>query len=333
VGAVLLAVCIFGVIKIVDHFTETKLLSSGTQVSITIDEGESAKSIGATLQKAGLVTSVDAFTSFVTKQDVANALKPGTYEMTGGMSLEDIVNLLVEGPTYGGVELIIPEGQTVEQTAARVESTCSIPAADFISLAYSASSYADDYPFLSKVYNNSMEGYLFPKTYDVPPGTTADGIIRMMLDQFKTETASLDLSYAASKNLDQFDVVTIASCIEKEAYFDDDRTLISSVIYNRLSQRIKLGLDVTVSYAVGKAGTGQELTVDDLQTESPYNTRLNYGLPAGPICSPGLASLKAAASPAQTEYLYFILTSEKSEFYVTYEDFQAGKAAWQSSQS
>ncbi len=331
VGLVVVALLCWGAYSLVSHFfMENKALADGSKVTIVVEQGESAKSIAGSLKDAGLIQSADSFLAYVKDQDVADALKPGTYAMTVPVSFAEIVDMLVAGPAYDGVALTIPEGQTIEQTAALVEKACAIPASEFKQLAYSASSYSSEYVFLNGVYNNSMEGYLFPKTYDVPADATADDVIRMMLDQFQLETVGLDLTYAKSKNLDLFDIVTIASCIEEEAFFEEDRPKIASVIYNRLSQGIRLGLDVTVSYAVGKSG--EELTSQDLDIDSPYNTRKNYGLPAGPISSPGLASIQAAANPAQTDYTYFILTNEKSGFYNNYDDFLAGKAAWQAGQ-
>ena len=309
--------------------SDVELVADGVKVTFVVEEGQSATAVAAALQEQGFIRSSKSFLSEVESAGASGAIKPGSYSLVGGMTDAEIVDTLVAGPVFEGVTLTIPEGYTIEQIASRVEETCGISADEFTALAYNAAAYQGTYSFLEGVYNNSMEGYLFPKTYAVAADATADDIIRMLLDQFQTEFASVDLSYATSCNLTAFEVVTIASCIEKEAYFSEDRTKISSVIYNRLRAGMTLGLDVTTSYAVGKAGTGEELTAEDLDSDSPYNTRKNLGLPAGPICSPGLESLQAAAAPDDTPYLYFILTSEYSEFYETDEEFVEGKARWQ----
>ena len=195
----------------------------------------------------------------------------------------------------------------------------------------SASSYENDYPFLKGAYNNSMEGYLFPDTYAVEYGTSPDAVIRMMLDNFSAQIAGLDMSYASSKNLTTQDVVILASMVEKESRRDSDKGEIASVFYNRLREGMSLGSDVTTYYAVGKELT-EELTMNDLASDSPYNTRNpnHRGLPAGPICNPGLASLKAAAHPDETDYLYFFYSQsrDKTMFYKNQVSFDQGWAKY-----
>ena len=150
----------------------------------------------------------------------------------------------------------------------------------------------------------------------------------MMLDNFSAQIAGVDMSYASSKNLTTEDVVILASMIEKESREDADKANIASVFYNRLRTGMNLGSDVTTYYAVGKDLT-EDLTVSDLNSDSPYNTRnpQHRGLPAGPICSPGLASLNAAAHPSETDYLYFFysLSEDKTMFFKDQASFDA---AW-----
>lgn len=143
-----------------------------------------------------------------------------------------------------------------------------------------------------------------------------------MLSQYQSEVSSLDYSYASSKNLTAYDVLIMASVVEREATADN-RATVASVFYNRMSAGMQLQNDATVAYVVNG-----DPTPADLQVDSPYNTYLNYGLPAGPICSPGLDSLKAACSPAQTSYLYFYFTQNSDgtmnySFSDTYEEHQA----------
>jgi UPF0755 protein len=229
------------------------------------------------------------------------------------------------------VTLTIPEGLTAEQTAEKVQDACGISTSDFMARVNSASDYVADYPFLSGVYNNSLEGFLYPDTYYVYDNATADDVIRKMLDQFQQETSGLDLSYAASKNLTEYDVVTMASIVEKECMYDDERANVASVIYNRLHDGMRLQSDATVVYALGDSYTGNGVvTYDQIQVQSPYNTYLIDGLPPGPICSPQIASIKAAAQPASTSYLYFVTgdTQGHLTFCTTDDEFEAAKAKY-----
>jgi UPF0755 protein len=173
------------------------------------------------------------------------------------------------------------------------------------------------------------EGFLFPDTFELLKNAPVSDLIQLQLDDFKGRIRGVDLSYAKSKNLTLRDVVTIASMVEREAQLDSERKLIAAVIYNRLRQGIPLGIDATIRFAVGNYE--EPLTTSELQTDSPYNTRLNAGLPPGPIGNPGLASLEAAAHPARVDYLYYVVepgTCGEHSFSSTDAEFQADVAAY-----
>ena len=296
-------------------------VAQGTAVEVTVPEGASTKEIAQVLYDAKLIATTDEFTSAVQKANAATSLKPGSYEFTGGTSVDDIVTQMEKGPNAGGVT--VPEGSTLKQTAALVAQATDnrITSDDFLKCADNASAYESDYPFVKGAYNNSLEGFLFPKTYMIDQDATADDVVRMMLDQYKTETASLDYSYAHKQGLSAYDVLILASVIEKEAG-SSNRATVASVFYNRLADGMPLQSDATIAYVVG-----HDPTPDDLTTDSPYNTYLNKGLPAGPICSPSLDSLKAACAPESTDYLYFYFAKDSSGtmqyyFSATYEEHQ-----------
>jgi UPF0755 protein len=258
---------------------------------------------------------------------VDGAFKPGTYDLATRMPYDDLVKKLLAGPPVAYVDVTIPEGFTVDQIAVRLEEKAGIPADEFLALAkHGAAKYAADRPYLRDVKTGSLEGYLFPKTYRITEQMTADDVVRAMLDQFDKEIAQVDLSYAASKNLTLHDVVIIASMVEREARLDTERPLVSSVIYNRLRKGMKLEIDATIEYIL--PGNRPRLLNKHLKIDSPYNTYLYPGLPVGPIANPGLASLKAAAQPADTPYLYYVLTGKDGShtFCATYEEFQRAKA-------
>ncbi len=177
--------------------------------------------------------------------------------------------------------------------------------------------------------SKGREGFLFPDTFELRKGAPTSDLVQLQLEDFKGRIAGVDLGYARSKNLTLRDVVTIASMVEEEAMLDGERRLVAAVIYNRLREGIPLGIDATTRFATGNYT--QPLTESDLATDSPYNTRLNAGLPLGPISSPGLASLEAAARPAQVDYLYYVVepgTCGKHAFSSTNAEFQADVARY-----
>ena len=151
----------------------------------------------------------------------------------------------------------------------------------------------------------TIEGFLFPATYEFTRLTTGRRLVADQLAAFREQWAKVDLRYARSKNLTPYDVLIIASMVEKETAVASERPLVAAVIYNRLRNRMPLGIDATIRYGLGIPGT-ESLTKQALATDSPYNTRLRTGLPPTPIANPGLASMRAAARPARVPYLYYV---------------------------
>ena len=297
---------------------------AGQEVEVTIPDGSTTAGIASILKDAGVISDTSSFLQEVQKQNVEQKLKSGTYSLLTGSSDANVINQLMAGPNSTASTLQVPEGYTVAQIASLVEEKFGISSSDFIAQA-KASNYVADYPFLSEAANDSLEGFLFPKTYDFGGQTvTADSVIRAMLTQYQTEIATLDLDTARQAlearygtSFTNYDVLTMASIIEKEALTDDDRTLISSVFYNRIAASMPLQSDATLAYTLGR-----EVTADDLTQDDPYNTYTNMGLTPTPICNPGLASLTAAANPQDTSYYYFYITSSVHAFSETYEEHQ-----------
>lgn len=336
IAVVVLVVVIFGCYKLI----QTLALSDsdvipGVEVSLYIPEGATTSEIATILKDKGVISNKDKFVKKVRELGVESQLLPGKYTLTTGMSDEDVIRALRAGDAsvVEGNKLTIAEGLTLESTAIRVEEACGIPAADFIAEAYTADKYLADYPFLEGVYNNSLEGFLYPKTYMIPEDSDAEYVIRVLLDQFRieTENAGLDLTLAAEKNLNLNDIVIIASMIEKEVLVEEERPLVGSVIYNRLHEGMRLQICATVVYAIGLEDyDGHPLLESDLEVDSPYNTYLIDSLPAGPICSPRIESIMAAANPATTDYFYYVLASAEGThaFCATYEEFEVANAAY-----
>ena len=224
-------------------------------------------------------------------------------------------------PTF---TLTVPEGLTIEQTAEVVAEQSKISEDKFAS----AARHTDyGYSFLNHREIETTEGYLFPKKYEFEEGTGATQVVNRMLEQYLIETQNLDFSdVRGGPNLSEYEIVTAASLIEREAANPAERPLVASVIYNRLEAGMPLQVDATIQYARGEPK--ERLSLQDLEIESPYNTYKNSGLPPGPICSPSLASLKAAVSPEQTDYLYYVLNKDGDEHFFTnnYNEFLEAKA-------
>ncbi len=299
-------------------------VDAGRSVQVDVPRGSSPADVGRVLAARGVIDNAAMFRLRVQWAGAEGQLQPGVYDLRTGMTYGDAIEALREGPPVVLTTLTIPEGWTIRQVAARVEEKTGVPSAEFSDLA-TKGARSFRFAFLSSNPTDSLEGYLFPKTYRVAPGATAREILEMMLTQFGEETSGLDLAYAASRGVTMHGLVTIGSMVERETKTADDRPLVSSVIYNRLSKGMYLEIDATVQYVLGNK---PRLLYSDLRVRSPYNTYLNKGLPPGPIASPGLASLQAAAEPADTGYLYYVLTHKDGShsFALTREEFLRLKA-------
>lgn len=292
----------------------------------TIPAGATANDIADALEEAGLVPSAKDFMKRAKALEVDDKFQAGTYSFTAGMTLDDVINALATGD-LGGISLTVPEGYTVDQVAEAVDKATEgdISAKEFKSAA-KASNFEEDFEFVAGAYDDSLEGFLFPKTYRIAEGDTAETLIRAMLNQYSAELQSLDMSAAEKlkkadgSSFSQYEILVIASLIEREAQLDEERAKVASVIYNRLADDMPLQIDATTAYLYGS-----DFTVDQLHEEGPYNTYDQTGLPAGPICSPGVASLEAAANPEKTDYLYYVTKGDNSgahNFSKTYEEHQ-----------
>ena len=295
-------------------------------VTVEIPGGATTQDIAEILAEAGVVSDPLRFRLQARLEGVDGDFKPGTFTIEDA-NIDKLFAQLVAGPPIDYVDVTIPEGFTVEEIAARIEARTGIHSAEFLQYAESgAEGYVATRPYLAGAYEGKLEGYLFPKTYRILKGATAAEVVDMMLDQFEQEFATVDVTWANANGLSTQDIVTIASMIERETMVDTERPLVSSVIQNRIDLGMRLQIDATIEYVI--ASRQVRLTYDDLQIDTPYNTYRNGGLPPGPISNPGLASLEAAANPATTDYLYYVLTSKDgSHTFTTNEaDHLAAKA-------
>jgi UPF0755 protein len=282
----------------------------GTPVRVIIPEGASGSEIASILQRAHVVRSGFVFRLIARLRGVSTDLKPGAYDLTTGMGVTKALDTLRNGVPLKVFHFTIPEGKTIPEIAAIVANHTRISAASFLQAVHSGRHRLPIMPAQS----TNLEGLLFPKTYEIVEKTTADDLVELMLHQFTIDTAGLDFSRATRLKITPYQVVIVASLIEREAKVERDRPLIASVIYNRLARPMRLQIDATVEYAI-LLQTGHykyPLTTQDYtDVVSPFNTYRIDGLPPGPIASPGLASLTAALNPANTNYYYYVLTSDQ----------------------
>jgi UPF0755 protein len=286
---------------------------------VEVVKGDTLSSVAEKLERAGVVDSAFMFKVEARLGGYGTEIKTGQYTFSPGEDSEVILQKLTAGEAVPTLAITVPEGLNFEQTAREVASQSGVSAAAFEEAA-SRTDYG--YGFLEDPAVKSTEGFLFPKQYEFEEGTTASQMVTRMLEQYLMETETLDISGAKDRlNLTEYELVTVASLIEKEASSPEERPLVASVIYNRIREGMPLQIDATVLYALDRPT--KELSLADLEIDSPYNTYENTGLPPGPICSPSRQSLEAAINPAQTDYLYYVLKADGEEHFFTgnYNEF------------
>jgi uncharacterized YceG family protein len=301
------------------------------RVVVTIPKGAGVGEVGDLLDSKGVVASSTLFQLRATLAGKRSDLYAGRYVLAHGMSYGAALDALSTPPVKKTTTVTIPEGFSRAQAAPLV-------AEDGLAGSYVKetvrSKYLNPAAYGGKDAKN-LEGFLFPDTFELKPGAPAADLVQLQLQDFKRRIKGVDMSYARSKNLTVYDVLTIASMVEREAQLDSERKLVAAVIYNRLHQGIPLGIDATTRFAVGNYT--RPLTESELATPSLYNTRTHQGLPPGPIDSPGLASIEAAAHPAKADYLFYVaepgacnklaFSSTEAEFNADVERYNSAREA------
>lgn len=295
------------------------------ETRVEVVQGDTLSSVADKLEEGGVIGSSFLFTLQARMGDESAEIKPGGYTFTSGEDREQIMTKLKEGEAVPTFALTVPEGLTMDQTADVVaESNGDITRRQFLR---AANSTDYGYAFLEDRAIRDTEGFLFPKSYEFEDGTTADQVVNRLLEQYLLETEAVDYAAASEDlNLSEYELLTVASLVEREAVNDEERAVIASVIYNRIRAGMPLQIDATVQYARGEQK--ENLSLQDLEIDSPYNTYQNPGLPPGPIASPSLESIEAAVSPQETDYLYYVVTPEGGEHFFTnnYDEFLQAKA-------
>jgi len=301
--------------------TSKSLIEKGLDVEIQIQEGMSLTDIAGLLEEKGIVDSGLFFKVYAEEKGFEKKMMPGTYNLRTGSEYSEVLKAITTGPAVITFKLAIPEGFMVSQITERIQSELPFIKNTDLEIAISPANYSYDFLNDNNLKVESLEGFLFPKTYEVLAEYNAKNVIEMFLSQYQLETSNLDYGFAFENNLTAYDILKIASMIEKEAYIPEERTLISSVIHNRLKINMALGIDATLIYFLDKWDS--PLTESDLNTDTPYNTRMYAGLLPTPIYNPGIESIKAALNPEETDYLYYVVTdpvNHKHSFSKTLEE-------------
>jgi uncharacterized YceG family protein len=290
----------------------------GDAVRVTIPRGASLSQIADRLEQAGVVEDAGFFQLRARLTGHTGDLRPGSYELKKDMSFTAALDALQEGVPPNVVQVAVPEGLSRSEIRPLTKGLRG----NYVRASRRSSK-------LNPVHYRaprgaSLEGFLFPSTYELKKGRPVRQLVNAQLAEFKRNFGKVDLSYARRKNLTPYDVLIIASLIEREAMVAKERPLIASVIYNRLHEGIPLGIDATVRFITGN--WKRPLRKSEIENPSPYNTRVHGGLPPGPIGNPGLSSIRAAAHPAKSKYLFYVVKVDscgEHKFAKTDAEFQA----------
>lgn len=295
--------------------------SGSGDTTVVVQPGDTATDIAATMVKQGVVKSEKAFAKAAKSDNRALGIQPGTYKLHKQMSGAAALALILDPTARLLSRVTIPEGLSVKDTLTLISQKSKISLASLQAAAKDTA--ALELPAYAK---GKLEGFLFPETYDLEPDTTAASLLKSMVDQYKAKVTDAGLlEKAATVNLTPYELLIVASLVEKETQQPDERAKVARVIYNRLEQDFFLGVDAAVLYGLGRSKGG--LSAADLAKDTPYNNRLNKGLPPTPIANPGVASLAAAAAPAAGPWLYYVLDADKPGHHLFTDDRDVFNAA------
>jgi UPF0755 protein len=288
------------------------------KVELTIPTGATGADVAELLVERDVIRSTFVFNLIARLQGFGGGFQAGKYvSLTTNMTVDEALDALREGPFVETVSASFPEGYRLEEVADRAAEQLGIPRRMFIRAARSGT-YSIP-PYLPGG-TGTVEGFLFPNTYDFLTDVDAKGVIDRLLEEFDRQADTLPWDQAKALGVSPYEVVTIASMIEREARVPEDRPKIARVIYNRLKQGMALEIDATVQYALGD---WEPILIADREVDDPYNTYLHAGLPPGPIASPGRASLEAALAPADGPWIYYVVIDAEGRhaFTHSYEEF------------
>jgi UPF0755 protein len=304
---IIVAGLVFGGFYVAYHNGLEPVATFGVSKVFVVKPGERVPDIASSLHDAGLIRSRNAFITYLNLHGLRARINAGSYSISPMLTGPQIANLMATGQTLAD-RLVVPEGYRLSQietlaTAHGISATAFQAALD----APHSQSFLAGKPAAV-----SLEGYLFPDSYEISPQTTAAQLVNTMLNNFGQRVGPAYTTAFAAEGLTLHQGLTIASIVEREVSNPTDRPIVAQIFLSRLKLGMPLGSDVTAQYASDLLGVPFSTSVN-----SPYNTLLKPGLPPGPICNPGLGSLDAVAHPAQTSYLYFLSGKDGKTYYAT----------------
>lgn len=311
-GLVILVVAIVvlgGILVAGGSYYNWATTAKGPKAPVTVEilRGATGAQVAELLKAKNVIRSAFVFKLEAKFRGFGGGFQAGRYtRLTTNMTIAAVLDALKRGPSVESLTVTFPEGLTVPQVAGRAAAKIGISRKAFLKAARSGKYSLP--PFLPAG-KKTIEGFLFPNTYDFLKDATAGTVIKRLLSEFQREAGGLPWDQAKALGVSPYGAVIVASLIEKEARFAPDRAKIARVIYNRLKKGMLLQIDATINYALGRSGP---ILLKDRDVPSPYNTYLHTGLPPTPIASPGKASLLAALAPAPGDWLYYILVDCKT---------------------
>jgi len=293
----------------------------------TIEQGEGLDSIASNLKERGLISSKLLFNSYIFIQDEQSLLQVGEYNLSPLMSISEIAEKIVKGETIEN-KITIIEGWNLKNIAQYLEDKEITQKEDFLEIASSSKTFNQDFLYLDdKPTEEGLEGYLFPDTYSIRTTDSAEDIIKMMLNNFDKKMTSDLREEIEEQNKTIFEIITMASLLEKEVRGEEDKKIVSGIFWKRIANKYPLQSCATVAYALGQ--DKWRYSIEDTKIDSPYNTYQHLGLPKGPICNPGLESIEAAIKPETTKFWYYLSTPEgETIFSKTLHEHNIAKAKY-----
>ncbi|MFA5125172.1 MAG: endolytic transglycosylase MltG [Patescibacteria group bacterium] len=319
---VVIAFLIVSALAVLWFFYSLNRQNGFTQVTtVNIESGITADKIAQALRSRGLITNVFIFKLYAKLTKADSRLVAGTHQIEARSSIKSIIRQLTINTNIDReLTITIIEGWKIKDIAVYLQERGIVDEQEFVS-AGTIDNWRDQYAFLQDKRIKSLEGFLFPDTYRIFSDAQAEDIIKKLLDNFDRKVTAQMRFDAPKDNSSFYDALILASIVEREALYDDDRRVIAAIFLNRLKQGIGLQSDATINYVTGKKSPRP--TYADLQVNSPYNTYKYRGLPPGPICNPGLTSINAVIYSQPNQYYYFLTDSEgRAHFGRTYAEHQ-----------
>lgn len=288
---------------------------SGEKVNFTVKAGESLDQISKNLEDAKIIKSDFIFSLYIKASKRSGSIQAGEYQIAGNLNMKEVAGIITAGQVFSN-RITIPEGWTLDKMAARVASQGIATKGEFLTAAKYQKSRDGKFLSLADLKEgDSLEGFLYPDTYELSKKANANELITKMLTNFDQKLTPEIRAKIKTSGMNTYEVVTLASMVEREAVKESDRKLVAGVFERRLNLGMPLQSDVTVLYALKQ--DKKSVTWEDTKVDSPYNTYKVVGLPAGPICAPSIQSINAVISPTKSDYLYFLAAPNGTVYYST----------------